>query len=114
MKLFHFLLAVLLVPTQAFSAQVTSEEEATKLAINAIHKYRLSTAQGDCGAIDMVEKPSYFEFVVRERHIPKCGGTRETGPRLFNMRVRKRDGQLTSDVYDGISYRPVDHTLKLK
>jgi hypothetical protein len=47
--------------------------------------------------------------VVHERHTAACGGTPETGPRLFNVRVRKRDGQLTSDVYDGVSFQPVDH-----
>lgn len=43
------------------------------------------------GVIDVIEKPSYFELVVHERHTPACGGTPETGPRLFNVRVRKRD-----------------------
>ena len=63
----------------------------------------------ECGLIDVIEKPSYFEILVRERHTQACGGSPETGPRLFSVRVRKQDGQLTSDVYDGISYMPLDH-----
>jgi len=113
MNPFHRLsVLLLLVPSLAFAGQVKTKEEATALAISAIHKFRLATVRDDCGVIAAIERRSYFEFTVRERHTPECGGTKETGPRLFKVRVRKRDGQLTSDVYDGVSYRPVDHTPK--
>lgn len=79
------------------------------LAVEAIHKFHLTTLKEECGAVAAVEKSSYFEVVVRERHTRLCAGTPETGPRLFSVRVRKQDGQLTSDVYDGVSYMPVDH-----
>lgn len=103
-----FALSVLALAS-AFSAQVKIEDEAIRLAIDAIHKFHLTALGDECGLIDVIEKPSYFELVVHERHTPACGGTPETGPRLFNVRARKRDGQLTSDVYDGVSFRPVNH-----
>lgn len=103
---------VLLVPALTFAGQVKTKAHATALVISAIHKFRLATVRDDCAVIDVIETRPYFEFIVRERHTSECGGTKETGPRLFNVRVSKRDGQLTSDVYDGVSYRPVDHTPK--
>ncbi len=110
MKPFHYLSALLfLASASAFSGPIRSKDEAIKLATDAIHKFHLTTLKDECGLVDVIEKPSYFEIVVRERHTKNCGGTPETGPRLFNVRVRKHDGQLTSDVYDGTNYKPVDH-----
>jgi hypothetical protein len=112
MRRFHYLFALsLLASASALSAPVKTEDEAIRLTIDAIHKFHLTALSDECGLIDVIEKPSYFELVVHERHTPACGGTPETGPRLFNVRVRKRDGQLTSDVYDGVSFRPVDRKL---
>jgi hypothetical protein len=98
-----------LVAASAFSGEVKTEDEAIKLATDAIHKFQLTTLKDECGLIDVIEKPSHFEIVVHERHTQSCGGSSETAPRLFSVRVRKRDGRLTSDVYDGTNYRPVDH-----
>lgn len=110
MKPFHCLASLLLLAsTSAFCGQVNTEDDAIKLATDAIHKFHLTTLKDECGTIDVNEKPAYFELVVRERHTQNCRGSRETGPRLFTVRVRKRDGQLTSDVYDGTSYKPLDH-----
>lgn len=112
MKPFHCLSALLiLVSTSAFSGPVKTEGDALKLATDAIHKFHLTTLKDECGLVDVIEKPSYFEIVVHERHTQSCGGAPETAPRLFNIRVRKRDGRLTSDVYDGVSYKPVDRKL---
>jgi hypothetical protein len=110
MKPFHYLPSLLfLASTLAISGQVKTENDAIKLATNAIHKFHLTTLKDECGVVDVNEKPSYFEIVVRERHAQSCGGSPETGPRLFNVRVRKRDGRLTSDVYDGTTFKPIDH-----
>lgn len=112
MRPFHCLSALLLLAsTTAFSGPITTEDEAIKLATDAIHKFQLTTLRDECGLVDVTERPSYFEIVVRERHTQNCGGTPETGPRLFSVRVRKHDGRLTSDVYDGTTYKPVDHKL---
>lgn len=109
MRRLRYLATVLLLASSwASSAPVRSEQEAIRLATDAIHKFRLTTIKDECGLIDVVDKPSYFDIVVRERHRQGCGGTAETGPRLFSVRIRKRDGQLTSDVYDGVHYKPVD------
>ncbi|WP_332851919.1 hypothetical protein [Duganella sp. S19_KUP01_CR8] len=110
MKLFRCLPALLfLASTLALAGQIKTKDEAIKLAIDAIHKYHLTTLNDECGLADIIEKPLYFEIVGRERHTKNCGGTPETGPRLFNVRVRKHDGQLTSDVYDGTNYKLVNH-----
>lgn len=101
--------ALLFVSTLAYAGQIRTKDEASRLAIAAIHKYGLTTLKDECGAIDVIDQPLYFEIMVRERHTQKCGGLSETGPRLFNVRVRKKDGQLTSDVYDGTNYKLVDH-----
>src|SRR5437763_15444281 len=98
-----------LAATTAFAGEVKTEDEAIKLATDAIHKFHLTTLKDECGLIDVIEKPLYFEIVVHERHTPGCGGSPETGPRLFNVRGRKRDGRLTSDVYDGTSFKLVNH-----
>jgi hypothetical protein len=98
-----------LASSSAFSGQIQTEDAAIKLASEAIHKFHLTTLKDECGLLDVNEKPAYFEIMVRERHTQNCGGSPETGPRLFTVRVRKRDGRLTSDVYDGTSYKPVDH-----
>ena len=113
MKLRYYLPALLLLASaSAFSAAVRNKEEATKIAIAAIHTYHLTALNDECGVVTAREKPSYFDIEVRERHTPECGGTPETGPRLFTLRVRKQDGAVTSDVYDGATYRPVDHKLR--
>lgn len=113
MKTFRYLPALLLsASTLAYPAQIKTKDEAVTVAAAAIRKFQLTTLKDDCGLIDVFEQASFFEIVVRERHTPDCGGTAETGPRLFNIRVRKRDGRLTSDVYDGTNYKPVDHKLQ--
>jgi hypothetical protein len=93
----------------AIAAPVRTEDEAINIATAAIHKFRLTTLKDECGAIDVFDKRSYFEVVVRERHVAECGGAAETAPRLFSIRVRKRDGLLTSDVYDDTHFKPLDH-----
>lgn len=105
-------LLLFLVSASAFSGPIKTEDEALKVATDAIHKFHLTALKDECGLVDAHEKPSYFEIVVRERHTQSCGGAPETGPRLFTIRVSKRDGRLTSDVYDGTSYKPVDHELR--
>jgi hypothetical protein len=106
-----FYLPALLIPVSisAYAGQVKTEHEAIKLATDAIHKFHLTTLRDECGLVDVDDKSSYFAIVVRERHTPSCGGSLDTGPRLFTVRVRKRDGRLTSDVYDGTTYKLVDH-----
>lgn len=111
MRILRYYLSALLFSASAaaLAAPINTKEKAVKVSINAIRKFELTTLSDECGAIVVAEKPLYFEVVVRERHTQHCAGARETGPRLFNVRVRKRDGRLTSDVYDGISFLPVDH-----
>lgn len=107
----RFLVAILLLSASAlaWSGPARTKDEAIKIAVGAIHQFKLTTLRDECGVIDVVERPAYFELSVRERHGGNCGGTPETGPRLFSLRVRKHDGKVTSDVYDGTNYRSVDH-----
>jgi hypothetical protein len=112
MRALHCIAALFfLTTTSAWSEPVTSEGTAIRLAADAIHKFHLTTLKDECGRLDVIEKPAYFDIVLRERHTQSCGGTTETAPRLFSVRVSKRDGRLTSDAYDGVNYKPVDRTL---
>ena len=85
-----------------------TEKDAIKVAVEAIHKFQLTTVRDECGVLNVIEKPSYFDVIVRERHVPSCGGTPDTSPRLFTLRIRKRDGRLTTDAYDGVHFIPAD------
>jgi hypothetical protein len=107
-----FLVGLCLVSAVALAGPVTTESQATKLALDAIHEYHLTTLRDECGVADISEHKTYFDVDIREVHSAECGGIPETQPRLFTVRVRKRDGRLTSDAYDGVTYRPVDHPLQ--
>ena len=93
----------------AFATPVKSENDAIKLVVDAIHKFHLMTLKDECSVLNIFDKSSYFDVVVRERHGDGCDVSPETAPRLFSVRVRKHDGRLTSDVYDGVRYRLVNH-----
>ena len=105
-------MAFALLSASVTAAPVTTEEHATGLALAAIHKYQLTTLKDECGLADVSEHKTYFDVDVYERHNAECGGDPETKPRLFTIRVRKRDGRLTSDVYDHVTYQPVTRRLK--
>jgi hypothetical protein len=85
-----------------------SETDAIRLVADAIRTFALTTLKDECLLMESNEKPGYFQVEVREHHTRACGGNPETEPRLFGVRVMKHDGRLTSDVYDGVRYQPVD------
>jgi hypothetical protein len=95
----------------AFAEKVTTRDAAINLAVKAIHQYHLTTLKDDCGRLDVREEASWLDVDVVEVHDAACGGDPQTQPRLFTVRVRKSDGRMTSDVYDSVSYLPVDHEL---
>lgn len=114
MKTFRYVAALLMLTSlsaSALSTPVRTQDEAIKLTQDAIHKLDLTPLSDECRSIEATETRHYFELVVREKHTPTCGGDPDTGPRLFNVRVRKRDRQLTSDAYDGVRYRLLNHHL---
>lgn len=94
-----------------YAGGVSSEEAAAAIAGAAIDRYKLSTLSDDCVSLRAVEHHTRFDVDVHERHTPACGGDAETAPRLFTIRVRKIDGALTSDVYDHVDFKPLDHAL---
>ena len=113
MKLPHYLPAFLLIiSTAVCSAPVRTEIDALKLATSAIRKFQLTTLKPECGSASAVERRAHFDVIVRERHSAACGGDPQTSPRLFNVRVRKHDGRLTTTAYDGVNYLPLDHDLR--
>ena len=114
MRPFRFVAAILLLTSfsaSASSGRVRSEDEAIKITQDAIHRLHLTPLADQCRTIEVTENRYHYEVVVRELHTPACGGDPDTGPRMFNVRVRKRDRQLTSDAYDGVRYRLLDHSL---
>jgi hypothetical protein len=99
----------LLLAGPALGAPVKTEAEAAKLAGQAVLRYYLTSLREECFVLDVEELKTYFDVGVRERHNAECGGNPEIAPKLFNVRVRKKDGRLTSDVYDGVTYKLMDH-----
>lgn len=93
----------------AAAGPVKSQEEAVRLVIAAVHRFKLTTLRDGCWLMDVTEKPAYFDLDIREVHTPGCGGEPAVEPRLFTVRVNKRHGSMTSDVYDGVYYRPLNH-----
>lgn len=93
----------------SFAARVNTEEDAIKLTLQAIHKYQLTTLKDECFSTQVDDMKFYFDITVREVHNPACGGAPEVEPRMFNVRVRKRDGRLSSDAYDAVTYQRIDH-----
>lgn len=108
LRLWPVLLALLTV-APASAARVKTEADAAKLAGQAVLRYHLTSLKEECFVLEVQEMKAYFDVGVRERHNAECGGDLEIEPKLFNVRVRKRDGRLTSDVYDGVTYRLMDH-----
>ena len=90
---------------------VKSEDQAIQLVVAAVHRFELTTLSDECWLMGVTEQPARFDFAIKERHTPTCGGDPATQPRLFTVRVRKRDGQMTGDVYGGTVFRPLNRKL---
>lgn len=90
---------------------VKSEAEAIQRVVGAIRTFELTTLSDQCWLMGVTERPARFDFEIRERHTPECGGDPLTKPRLFTVRIRKHDGRMTSDVYDSTTFRPLDRKL---
>jgi hypothetical protein len=103
---------LLLLSAAAIARPAITEGEAIRRVVGAVHRFELTTLRDGCWEMDVTEQAARFELTVRERHTPACGGDPATGPRLFTVFVSKRDGRMTSDVYDGVSYRPLNRRLK--
>ena len=91
------------------AAPVQTPREAVQRAAAAIDRHQLTSLRLACLSLIASDAKGFFDVDVRERHTPACGGDPLTGPRLFTVRIRKRDGRMTSDVCDGVYYRPLKH-----
>jgi hypothetical protein len=109
LRLWAVLLALATTAT-ACAAGVKTEADAARLAGQAVLHYKLTSLKEECFKLDLSQTKAYYYVGVREVHNAECGGASEIEPKLFTMRVRKRDGQITSDVYDGVTFRLVDHS----
>lgn len=92
--------------------QVPVPQAAKALATAAIHRLRLTSLPDHCLRLEVDDEGTRFVITVHERHEPPCAGDPEIEPRLFSILVRKRDGRMSSDVYDATDYRPLDHPLR--
>lgn len=90
---------------------VHSKTDAILSTAAAVHRFELTSNTDECLRFNVTEKPTRYDIEVREHHGAGCGGSAATEPRLFTVRVRKQDGQLTSDAYDGVAFKPVDRRL---
>ncbi len=112
MKVLRHLPALLLfLSASAIARPAITEAEAIRRVVGAIHQFELTTLRDECWLMGVTEQAARFEISVRERHTPTCGGDPATGPRLFTVFIRKRDGRMTSDVYDGVYYRRLNRKL---
>lgn len=103
---------ILAFPFAGAAGAVKTEDEAIKRVVAAVHKFELTTLSDECWLMGVTEQRARYEFVIRELHTPACGGDPATGPRLFTVFLRKSDGRMTSDVYDGVYYRPLNRKLR--
>lgn len=53
---------------------VKNEDEAIRLVVDAVHRFELTTLSDECWLMGVTERPSRFEFAIKERHTPACGG----------------------------------------
>lgn len=65
-------------------------------AYDAIHDNHLTSVKGECLAFDIDNSnDGYVLIPVRENHSkPQCGGDAGTSAKLFDLRIRKSDGQI--------------------
>ena len=87
-------------PPASSNFSVKSADEATLAVSNAIRSKRLTTLPAECLQYS-VEPLSPEEYVVevRENHRrPECNGDHATSPHLFDVRVDRRSGKLTTNV----------------
>jgi hypothetical protein len=103
---------ILVLPFANAASAVKTEDEAIRRVVAAVHKFKLTTLSDGCWVMSVTEERTRFELVIREDHKPKCGGDPLTGPRLFTVFVRKRDGRMTTDAYDGEDYQPLKRKLR--
>jgi len=81
------------------SRQVSSADEATLLVSAAIRRSGLTALSDECLQY-LVSTPKAGEFVVevRENHRrPECHGDPQTAPRLFDVRVDRNSGAMTTN-----------------
>ena len=111
LPLLRRLAAVALIAAEPASAAppVQTPREPGHRAAAANHTHQLTSLRLECLSLIASDAKGFFDVDVRERHTPACGGDPLTGPRLFTVRIRKRDGRMTSDVCDGVYYRPLKH-----
>lgn len=78
------------------SAFGSENDEMVLKAYDAIHDNHLTSVKGECLAFDVDDSnDGYVLIPVRENHSkPQCGGDDGTSAKLFDLRIRKSDGQV--------------------
>jgi hypothetical protein len=77
---------------------VKSSDDATIAASNAIRSGKLTTLPSEClqYSVEQLSDEQYLVEVRESHRRPECGDP-ETSPHLFDVRVDKRDGTLTTN-----------------
>ena len=82
----------------AASRQVSGADEATLLVSAAIRSNRLTTLPDECLQYSVSTSEAEFVVEVRENHRrPECKGDPQTTPRLFDVRVDRNTGAMTTN-----------------
>ncbi|NML34706.1 hypothetical protein [Paraburkholderia antibiotica] len=102
--------AILLsIGTSAWAAghSISTIDAAANRAADITRTCRLSTNKTKCLLFDVSDHPGYFMVGVHEKHSPECGGDPGLAPALFFMKIRKRDGYVSTNYEDGEHFRPL-------
>lgn len=84
----------------AQSHPVKDDDEAAVRAAALTAQYHLTTIKTECLYFDTKDEGKDYLVQVREKHSLECGGTPETSPTSFFMRLRKSDGHATTTAYN--------------
>jgi hypothetical protein len=68
------------------------------MVLQAIVRNKLTGRSADCLKLERgMEDAKTFDIVVREKHDSHCGGDPDTEPRLFTVRIDRKNYSLSTD-----------------
>ena len=86
-------------PPVSSAQSLKSPDEATIAVSNAIRSGKLTTLPAEClqYSVEQLSAEQYLVEVRESHRRPECHGDPSTSPHLFDVRVDKRSGKLTTN-----------------
>jgi hypothetical protein len=94
------LLLTLVVACAQGMPPIRNDGDAAVRAATITRQYHLTTLKTACLYFDTDDEGTYYLVRVREKHSRACGGDPDTSPTVFFMKLRKRDGHVTTTAYN--------------